>query len=183
VKLVEPETAPLGKSAKKMFDPKLSLAAMGAGKAIFKFPKNRHVLGARRRRGHGILNKNKVNLTVLSDKGRRPLSRFWSAGSSRGPTRQMGERSCLAPRRNGSLAGSFYKRLLPPGMPSAARGMPAIYGMGRALFNGNLHAESTHQRLRAQILRRGPPAGRIGTAGCPPGKESPAKMTPQREKK
>jgi hypothetical protein len=31
VKLVEPETAPLGKSAKKMFDPKLFLAAVGAG--------------------------------------------------------------------------------------------------------------------------------------------------------
>jgi CRP/FNR family cyclic AMP-dependent transcriptional regulator len=51
VKLVEPETAPLGKSAKKMFDPKLFLAAVGAGKAIFKFRKNQHVFGAKRRRG------------------------------------------------------------------------------------------------------------------------------------
>jgi hypothetical protein len=55
VKLVEPETAPLGKSVKKMFDPKLFLAAVGAGKAIFKFRKNHHVFGAKRRRGHGIL--------------------------------------------------------------------------------------------------------------------------------
>lgn len=76
MKLVEPETAPLGKSAKKMFDPKLSLAAVGAGKAIFKFRKNRHVFGARRRRGHGLLHsKNKVNLTVLSDKGKEAVDR------------------------------------------------------------------------------------------------------------
>jgi hypothetical protein len=43
VKSVEPKEAPSGKSAKKVFHPKLFFANMGAGKAIFKFRKNQHV--------------------------------------------------------------------------------------------------------------------------------------------
>ena len=66
MKSVEPKEAPSGKSAKKMFHPKLFFANMGAGKSIFKFRKNRH--------GHGILHSNgKVKLTVLSDKGKEAV--------------------------------------------------------------------------------------------------------------
>jgi hypothetical protein len=44
------------------------------GKTIFKFRKNQHVFGAKRRRGHGILHsKRQGQATVLSDQGKETV--------------------------------------------------------------------------------------------------------------
>jgi CRP/FNR family transcriptional regulator, cyclic AMP receptor protein len=72
--LVEPKEAPVTKSAKIVFDPKLFLAKVGAGKAILKFRKNEHVFA----QGDVAdtvfyIQKGKVKLTVLSDQGKEAV--------------------------------------------------------------------------------------------------------------
>jgi CRP/FNR family cyclic AMP-dependent transcriptional regulator len=72
--LVEPKEAPVAKSAKIVFDPKLFLAKVGAGKGILKFRKNEHVFA----QGDVAdtvfyIQKGKVKLTVLSDQGKEAV--------------------------------------------------------------------------------------------------------------
>jgi hypothetical protein len=75
VKLVEPKAAPLGKSAKVMFDPKPFLANVGEGKAIFKFRKDQHLFEQCDVAGPVFyIRKRKVKRSVLSDQGK--ASRF-----------------------------------------------------------------------------------------------------------
>src|ERR1700694_4446760 len=72
--LVELKEAPMVKPAKDMFDPKILLAKVGAGKAILKFHKNQKVF----EQGDVAdtvfyLQKGRVKLTVLSEQGKEAV--------------------------------------------------------------------------------------------------------------
>src|ERR1700687_4375965 len=72
--LVELKEAPMVKSAKDMFDPKIFLAKVGAGKAILKFHKNQNVF----EQGDiadsvFYIQRGKVKLTVLSEQGKEAV--------------------------------------------------------------------------------------------------------------
>src|ERR1700680_2391153 len=74
MKLVEPKEAPVEKPAKNMFDPKIFLAKVGAGKKILAFHKNQHVF----EQGDVAdtvfyIQKGKVKLTVVSDQGKEAV--------------------------------------------------------------------------------------------------------------
>jgi CRP/FNR family cyclic AMP-dependent transcriptional regulator len=72
--LVELKEAPMVKPAKDMFDPKIFLAKVGAGKAILKFHKNQKVF----EQGEVAdtvfyIQKGRVKLTVLSEQGKEAV--------------------------------------------------------------------------------------------------------------
>src|SRR6202049_2239448 len=72
--LVELKEAPMVKPAKDMFDPKIFLAKVGAGKAILKFHKNQKVF----EQGDVAdtvfyIQKGRVKLTVLSEQGKEAV--------------------------------------------------------------------------------------------------------------
>jgi hypothetical protein len=70
-----------------------------------------------------------------------------------------------------------------PGEPSPARGMPAIYGAGPARFFTEDHMpDETINGREPEFSEEDLQRKELGPRGVP-GKESPAKMTPQREKK
>src|SRR6478735_992853 len=71
---VELKEAPMVKPAKDMFDPKIFLAKVGAGKAILEFHKNQNVF----EQGDVAdtvfyIQKGKVKLTVMSDQGKEAV--------------------------------------------------------------------------------------------------------------
>src|SRR5260370_33728478 len=71
---VELKEAPMVKPAKDMFDPKIFLAKVGAGKAILEFHKNQNVF----EQGEVAdtvfyIQKGKVKLTVLSEQGKEAV--------------------------------------------------------------------------------------------------------------
>jgi len=72
--LVEPKEAPVEKPNKDMFDPKIFLAKVGAGKQVLEFHKNQHVFG----QGDVAdtvfyIQKGGVKLTVLSEQGKEAV--------------------------------------------------------------------------------------------------------------
>src|SRR6202045_3109421 len=72
--MVEPKEAPVEKPAKDMFDPKIFLARVGAGKTVLEFHKNQHVF----EQGDAAdtvfyIQKGKVKLTVLSEQGKEAV--------------------------------------------------------------------------------------------------------------
>src|ERR1700724_4788303 len=72
--MVEPKEAPVEKPAKDMFDPKIFLARVGAGKTVLEFHKNQHVF----EQGDAAdtvfyIQKGKVKLTVLSEHGKEAV--------------------------------------------------------------------------------------------------------------
>src|SRR6202049_1124003 len=72
--LVELKEAPMVKPAKDMFDPKIFLAKVGAGKAILKFHKNQKVF----EQGEVAdtvfyIQKGRVKLTVMSEQGKEAV--------------------------------------------------------------------------------------------------------------
>jgi CRP/FNR family transcriptional regulator, cyclic AMP receptor protein len=74
IKFVEPKEAPMEKLTKNMFDPKIFLAKVGAGKTILEFHKNQHVF----EQGDVAdtvfyIQRGKVKLTVLSDQGKEAV--------------------------------------------------------------------------------------------------------------
>ena len=66
----------MGKSAKNVFDPKLFLANVGAGKAILKFRKNEHVFEQGDVADTVFYIKARSSLLSCPTKGRKPSSRF-----------------------------------------------------------------------------------------------------------
>jgi CRP/FNR family cyclic AMP-dependent transcriptional regulator len=94
--LVEPKEAPVAKSA-KVFDPKLFLAKVGAGKAILEFRKNQHVF----EQGDVAdkvfyIQKGKVKLTVLSDQGKEAVVAILEPGQFFGEGCLNGQRLRIA---------------------------------------------------------------------------------------
>jgi CRP/FNR family transcriptional regulator, cyclic AMP receptor protein len=96
MKLVEPKEAPVEKSAKDMFDPKIFLAKVGAGKTILEFQKNQHVF----EQGDVAdtvfyIQKGKVKLTVLSEQGKEAVvailepGQFFGEGCMNGHARRI----------------------------------------------------------------------------------------------
>src|SRR6476619_5742842 len=74
MKLVEPKEAPVEKPDKDMFDPKIFLAKVGAGKQVLEFHKNQHVC----EQGDVAdtvfyIQKGKVKLTVQSEQGKEAV--------------------------------------------------------------------------------------------------------------
>jgi CRP-like cAMP-binding protein len=74
IKFVEPKEAPMEKPTKNMFDPKIFLAKVGAGKTILEFHKNQHVF----EQGDVAdtvfyIQRGKVKLTVMSDQGKEAV--------------------------------------------------------------------------------------------------------------
>src|ERR1700741_270776 len=74
VRSSELREAPVGKPAKKEFDPKAFLAKVGAGKTILKFKKNQHVF----KQGDVAdtvfyIQDGSVKLTVLSEQGKEAV--------------------------------------------------------------------------------------------------------------
>jgi CRP/FNR family transcriptional regulator, cyclic AMP receptor protein len=72
--LVEPKEAPVEKPDKDMFDPKIFLAKVGAGKQVLEFHKNQHVF----EQGDVAdavfyIQKGRVKLTVLSEQGKEAV--------------------------------------------------------------------------------------------------------------
>jgi CRP/FNR family transcriptional regulator, cyclic AMP receptor protein len=81
MKLVELKEAPMVKPAKDMFDPKIFLAKVGAGKAILKFHKNQKVF----EQGDAAdtvfyIQKGRVKLTVLSEQGKEAVVAILESG-------------------------------------------------------------------------------------------------------
>jgi CRP/FNR family transcriptional regulator, cyclic AMP receptor protein len=79
--LVELKEAPMVKPAKDMFDPKIFLAKVGAGKAILKFHKNQKVF----EQGEiadtvFYIQKGRVKLTVLSEQGKEAVVAILESG-------------------------------------------------------------------------------------------------------
>jgi CRP-like cAMP-binding protein len=80
---VELKEAPMVKPAKDMFDPKIFLAKVGAGKAILEFHKNQNVF----EQGDVAdtvfyIQKGRVKLTVQSEQARKRSSRSSDPASS-----------------------------------------------------------------------------------------------------
>src|SRR6478672_5705399 len=74
MKLVEPKEAPVEKPAKDMFDAKVFIAKVGAGKTILEFHKNQHVF----EQGDVAdtvfyIQKGRVKLTVVSEQGKEAV--------------------------------------------------------------------------------------------------------------
>ena len=87
----------MGKSAKNVFDPKLFLANVGAGKAILKFRKNEHVF----EQGDVAdtvfyIQEGKVKLTVLSDQGKEAVVAILEPGQFFGEGCLNGQRLRIA---------------------------------------------------------------------------------------
>lgn len=81
--LIGVKETPLGKSTKKPFDPQAFLAKVGAGKAILKFEKSQHVFT----QGDVAdavfyIQKGRVKLTVVSERGKEAVVGFWNRASS-----------------------------------------------------------------------------------------------------
>jgi CRP/FNR family transcriptional regulator, cyclic AMP receptor protein len=74
MKLVEPKEAPVGKPDKDMFDPKIFLAKVGAGKQVLEFHKNQHVFEQGDVADTAFyIQKGRVKLTVLSEHGKEAV--------------------------------------------------------------------------------------------------------------
>src|ERR1700694_6313976 len=91
--LVELKEAPMVKPAKDMFDPKILLAKVGAGKTILKFEKNQHVFDQGDVADRVFyIQKGSVKLTVLSEQGKEAVvailepGQFFGEGCMNGHT-------------------------------------------------------------------------------------------------
>src|SRR6478736_1315663 len=96
MKLVEPKEAPVEKPDKDMFDPKIFLAKVGAGKQVLEFHKNQHVF----EQGDVAdtvfyIQRGKVKLTVVSEQGKEAVvailepGQFFGEGCMNGHTRRI----------------------------------------------------------------------------------------------
>ena len=73
----------MAKPVKDMFDPKVFLAKVGAGKTILEFRKNQHVFEQGKVADTVFyIQSGKVKLTVVSDQARKRSLPFWSPASS-----------------------------------------------------------------------------------------------------
>src|SRR6266436_7224675 len=95
--LVELKEAPMAKPAKDMFDPKIFLAKVGAGKAILEFHKNQNVF----EQGDVAdtvfyIQKGRVKLTVLSEQGKEAVVAILEPGQFFGEGCMNGHRLRIA---------------------------------------------------------------------------------------
>src|ERR1700694_5287908 len=96
--LVELKEAPMVKPAKDMFDPKILLAKVGAGKAILKFHKNQKVF----EQGDVAdtvfyIQKGRVKLTVLSEQGKEAVVAILEPGQFFGEGCMNGHKLRISP--------------------------------------------------------------------------------------
>jgi CRP/FNR family transcriptional regulator, cyclic AMP receptor protein len=116
--LVEPKEAPVGKLAKDVFDPKLFLANVGAGKAILKFRKDQHVF----EQGDVAdtvfyIQQGKVKLTVLSDQGKEAVVAILEPGQFFGEGCLNGQRLRIATTT--AMEGCLITAITKPAMIAA----------------------------------------------------------------
>jgi CRP-like cAMP-binding protein len=95
--LVEPKEAPVKKPIKDMFDPKIFLAKVGAGKQVLEFHKNQHVF----EQGDVAdtvfyIQKGSVKLTVLSEQGKEAVVGILEPGQFFGEDCLNGHRMRIA---------------------------------------------------------------------------------------
>src|SRR5271163_1554677 len=95
--LVEPKEAPMGKPADDVFDAKVFLAKVGAGKQLLEFHKNQHVF----EQGDVAdavfyIQKGRVKLTVLSEQGKEAVVAILEPGQFFGEGCMNGHRLRIA---------------------------------------------------------------------------------------
>jgi CRP-like cAMP-binding protein len=132
-----------------VFDPKLLLANEGAGKAIFKFRKNKHVF----EQGDvadtvSYIQPSKVNLTVLSDQGKEAVIAIPERGEFFGEGCLNGQRLRIATTT--AMEDCLVTAITKPAMIAALHDEPKFSELFMASYNGQIevHSWSSNAVLR-----------------------------------
>jgi len=154
--LVELKEAPMVKPAKDMFDPKIFLAKVGAGKAILEFHKNQNVF----EQGDVAdtvfyIQKGKVKLTVLSEQGKEAVVAILGPGQFFGEGCMNGHKLRISTTT--AVEDCVITSITKEGMIAALHDEPKFSELFMAYLltrTSRIEAIRSHQKSRTPSLRR-----------------------------